>query len=164
MIFCVKIVFADYTKTVVTKLGGTKRLPEQCRDDGRGTGFATANRISNVKSRVLNNWELRGLLGKREAETTDWRQLRKYKPNKSSSSVWMVTYIDFIVLRVFSKPVVGQLLVAYIAGQLKSKKITRSPRFGILRVGWWHPHLRILYINILQGEEQTILINNNNQL
>jgi hypothetical protein len=33
----------------------------------------------------------------------------------------MVTYIDLIVVRVFSMPVVGQLLVAYIAGQLKRK-------------------------------------------
>jgi hypothetical protein len=44
------------TKTAVTKLEeeDEEGLPEQCRDDGRGTGFAAANRIINAKSRVVN--------------------------------------------------------------------------------------------------------------
>ena len=48
------------TKTAVTKLEEEEEeedeegLPEQCRDDGRGTGFAAANRIINAKSRVVN--------------------------------------------------------------------------------------------------------------
>jgi hypothetical protein len=33
----------------------------------------------------------------------------------------MVTYIVLIIVSVFAMLVVGQLLVAYIAGQLKSK-------------------------------------------